>query len=78
MIHLAPLRHASGSGVGGGGGSAGSSSPSSPALPSASVSGGYPVIQLSRAPFEQDTGRGIGAPGKKSVLSIGSIISDGV
>ncbi|KAG8220746.1 velvet factor-domain-containing protein [Butyriboletus roseoflavus] len=80
MIHLAPLRHASGSAVGGGGGSTGSSasSPSSPALPSASVSGGYPVIQLSRAPFEQDHGRGVGVPGKKSVLSIGSIISDGV
>ncbi|KAF8428028.1 velvet factor-domain-containing protein [Boletus edulis BED1] len=72
MIHLAPLRH----GSGGGGASTGSSSssPSSPALPSVS---GYPVIQLSRAPFEQD-GRGVGVPGKKSVLSIGSIISDGV
>ena len=70
MIHLAPLRHASGAG---GASTGSSSSPSSPALPS--VSGGYPMIQLSRAPFEQD-GRGI--PGKKSVLSIGSIISDGV
>ena len=76
MIHLAPLRHASG-GVGGGGASTGSSSPSSPALPSVSASGGYPMIQLSRAPFEQD-GRGVGVGGKKSVLSIGSIISDGV
>jgi hypothetical protein len=74
MIHLAPLRHASG-GVGGGASTSSSSSPSSPALPSVSVSGGYPMIQLSRAPFEQD-GRGVG--GKKSVLSIGSIISDGV
>ena len=76
MIHLAPLRHASG---GAGGSTGSSSSPSSPALPSASVGGGYPVIQLSRAPFEQD-GRsvGVGVPGKKSVLSIGSIISDGV
>ena len=70
MIHLAPLRHASGA-------STGSSSPSSPALPPVSGGGGYPVIQLSRAPFEQD-GRGVGLPGKKSVLSIGSIISDGV
>lgn len=78
MIHLAPLRH-SGSAVGGGGSTgSSSSSPSSPALPSVSVSGGYPVIQLSRAPFEQDPGRGVGVPGKKSVLSIGSIISDGV
>ncbi|KAI9459336.1 velvet factor-domain-containing protein [Boletus coccyginus] len=77
MIHLAPLRHASG-GVGGGGASTSSSSPpSSPALPPVSVTGGYPVIQLSRAPFERD-GRGVGVPGKKSVLSIGSIISDGV
>ncbi|KAH0833815.1 velvet factor-domain-containing protein [Lanmaoa asiatica] len=76
MIHLAPLRHASG--VGGGSTGSPSSSPSSPALPSVSVNGGYPVIQLSRAPFEQDPGRGVGVPGKKSVLSIGSIISDAV
>ncbi|KAG9308102.1 velvet factor-domain-containing protein [Chiua virens] len=76
MIHLAPLRHASGGASGIGNGNTGSSSPSSPPLPSATVGGGYPVIQLSRAPFEQDPGRG--AAGKKSVLSIGSIISDGV
>ncbi|KAH7907021.1 velvet factor-domain-containing protein [Hygrophoropsis aurantiaca] len=70
MIHLAPLRHAHPS-------SSTSSNPSSPALPSAvNGSGGYPVIQLSRAPFEQEgVGRIIG--GKKNVLSIGSIISDG-
>lgn len=73
MIHLAPLRHGSG-----GVGSAGSSSsPPSPALPSASANGGY-MAQLSRAPFEQDPGRGVVVSGKKSVLSIGSIISDGV
>jgi hypothetical protein len=51
------------------------------------VSSPYPIPvrsrpQLSRAPFEQvDPGRGsrgVGIPGKKSVLSIGSIISEGV
>ncbi|KIJ12318.1 hypothetical protein PAXINDRAFT_101260 [Paxillus involutus ATCC 200175] len=89
MIHLAPLRHA---GVASGASS--SSSPSSPPLSSVVGAGagggggqgggqgrGYPsLMQFSRAPFEQDTGRGMGlpgVPGKKSVLSIGSIISDG-
>ena len=75
IIHLAPLRHASGS-VGGGASTTGSSSsPSSPALPSVSVSRGYPMIHLSRAPFEQDTQ---GGEGKRAMLSIVSIISDGV
>jgi hypothetical protein len=35
----------------------------------------YPLIQLSRAPFEHDVR--VGPQGKKNVLSIGSIISDG-
>ena len=76
IIHLAPLRHASGS-VGGGGASTTSSSsfPSSPALPSVSVSREYPMIQLSRAPFEQDRQ---GGEGKRAMLSIVNIISDGV
>ncbi|KAG2361093.1 hypothetical protein BDR07DRAFT_1461634 [Suillus spraguei] len=81
LIQLAPLRqhpsssarqHASSS-------SSSSSDASSPVAGNTNTSGGgggaYPLIQLSRAPFEHDAR--VGLQGKKNVLSIGSIISDG-
>ncbi|KAG1810473.1 velvet factor-domain-containing protein [Suillus plorans] len=85
LIQLAPLRqhpsssarqHASSS-------SSSSSDASSPVAGNTNTPGGgggggggaYPLIQLSRAPFEHDAR--VGLQGKKNVLSIGSIISDG-
>lgn len=81
LIQLAPLRqhpsssvrqHASSS-------SSSSSDASSPVAGNTNTPGGgggaYPLIQLSRAPFEHNVR--VGPQGKKNVLSIGSIISDG-
>ncbi|KAG0691973.1 velvet factor-domain-containing protein [Suillus ampliporus] len=83
LIQLAPLRqHASSSARQHASSSSSSSSDASSPVagntPGGSSSGGggaYPLIQLSRAPFEHDVR--VGQQVKKNVLSIGSIISDG-
>lgn len=64
-LHLAPLRHVQGH-------------PSSSPTPSSPGDGRYPaLVPHSRHPFEQERPVGVNVAGKKSVLSIGSIISEG-